>query len=69
MPVPFGMSQGLWRSKENSLDHRFYFPKVANTGCSVASLSQEAARPMSEVSKRKQPKQAPEKLATIENDG
>lgn len=38
------------------LDHRFYLPEVANTGSSIASLGQEAASQMSEVSKRKWPK-------------
>ena len=53
MPVPFGMSPGLWHGKENSLNHRFYLPKVANAGDSGASLNQEAERQMSKVSKRK----------------
>lgn len=68
MPVPSGMSQGLWHSKENSLNHRFYLPEVANTGDSGASLNQGAERQMSKISKRKWPRQASKKLAAIENE-
>lgn len=81
MPVPFGLSQGLWHSRENSLDHRFYLPEEANTGSSIATLGQKAAGQMSEVSKRKWPKQMSKqannkqkqkptnkKLAAIENE-
>lgn len=30
--VPSGSSQGLWWSKESSLDHSFHLPRVASTG-------------------------------------
>lgn len=53
MPVPFGLSQGPWHSKENSLDHRFYLPKVASIGGLVDSLGQVATSQKSDISKRK----------------
>lgn len=68
MPVPSGMSQRLWHSREHSLNHRFDLPKVANTGNAGASLNQGAERQMSKIAKQKWPKQASKKLAAIENE-